>query len=43
MKKAYIAGKIEGDVNYVSKFRNASDWVKVNGCEPLNPAVLPDG
>lgn len=43
MKRAYIAGKIEGDPNYQNKFHAASDLVKVNGCLPLNPAVLPEG
>ena len=41
--KAYIAGKISGDKQYVDKFNKAADRLRAKGCTVVNPATLPEG
>ena len=42
-EKIYIAGKISGDGDYVSKFERAKEKLRREGYIVLNPAVLPEG
>lgn len=43
-QKAYIAGKIEGDPDYRTKFIRAENYYCLCGSLiPLNPAKLPEG
>lgn len=42
-EKIYIAGKITGDGDYVSKFERAKEKLQREGYIVLNPAVLPSG
>jgi len=39
--KIYIAGKINGDENYLEKFKNSENHCIVNGWETINPASFP--
>ena len=43
MIKVYIAGKISGDNNYVSKFERVERMIRVMGYKVLNPAIQPQG
>lgn len=43
MKKAYIAGKITGHVNYKQEFKEAEDKLKASGYAVMNPAYLQEG
>jgi hypothetical protein len=39
----YLAGKITGDLQYKQKFSAAYTYLKDQGYNVLNPAVLPEG
>lgn len=41
--KIYIAGKITGDPEYKTKFREAEEALAREGHTVLNPAALPEG
>ena len=41
--KVYIAGKIEGDNNYLDKFYFNAAYLEAGGLAVLNPASLPVG
>ena len=41
--KVYIAGKIEGDTNYLDKFYTNAVFLEMGGLTVLNPASLPVG
>lgn len=42
-QKAYIAGKITGDPEYLKKFASAQEELERQGYIVLNPALLPEG
>ena len=42
-ERVYLAGKITGDGDYVSKFERAKEKLQREGFIVLNPAVLPSG
>ena len=42
-QKVYIAGKINGDPQYMDKFEEAERNLEERGYIPLNPAMLPTG
>lgn len=41
--KIYIAGKINGDQKYQTKFKNMAKVLEAEGHVILNPAILPKG
>lgn len=42
-RKAYIAGKITGDLEYRKKFASVQEELERQGYIALNPALLPEG